>query len=260
MTGFVTSRHRLALLLVGLIGVPVWYSPFSPVALQLADATIASTTYEESFSRYAQIARLHWSKEVRAKALRRATLIHRLEGSSDIELNALLEFVESPEQEAMVQAQLGFYYQAQGRPLEAAIWLERAQQTWPSDSEAGQRLLMAARAREAASQLSKAEKLYERLAKRYKGLGAQADIGLAELLLASGKARSAKRYFERAARRAKTDDLSALAQFGIATCLERMGNLEEALAEMDELDLPPKMLDERRDGIRAHQASEVGGM
>ena len=160
----------------------------------------------------------------------------------------------------MVQAQLGAYYLRKDRPADGATWLELSQQTAPEHADAGTRLLMAARAREASSQQAKAEKLYERLGKRYKLLGAQADIGLAELLLASGRARSAKRYFERAARRAKTDNVRALAQFGIATCFERMGKLEAALAEMDALDLPTKMLDERRDGIRAHQASEDGGL
>lgn len=242
------------------MGATVWYSPLSPVAMQLADAEIASSTYEESFARYESIARVHWSMTVRDRALKRASMLHRLEGASDDDLFRLMELVESSEQQAMIQAELGYFYLSMDQPSDGASWLEKAQQTSPELPEAGDRLLAAARAREAASQLVKAEKVYERLGKRYKVLGAQADIGLAELLLAAGKARSAKRHFERAARRAKTDDLKALAQFGMATCLERMGDLEEALAEMDALDLPTRMLDQRRDGIRAHQASEIGGM
>ena len=260
VAGFALSRQRLMWLFAGCAALATWYSPISPVALQLADAHIGAASYEESFVRYAKIAQVHWSASIRHQALQRAVSLHRIEGTSEQELLHLLELTETPAQAAFIQAQLGLYYLTMDQYGDGAMWLEKAQQTCPTDSEAGHRLLQAARARESMAQTGKAEKLYERLGKRYKRLGAQADIGLAELLLASGKARNARRYFERAAKRAKTDDLKALAQFGVATCLERMGALEEALVEMDALDLPPRMLDERRDGIRAHQASEIGGM
>jgi tetratricopeptide (TPR) repeat protein len=193
-------------------------------------------------------------------AIQRARLLCEIEGTNEAELLRLYELAELDEQRAEIEATIGSYYIRQQDFSVGASWLERAQQTAPNASSAGANLLAAARAREKAKQLSKAERLYTRLGKKYQDYAAQADIGLAELLLSDGKARSARRFFERAVRRASTADLSALAQFGVATCLERMGELDEALSEMDSVDLPMAILDERRDGIRAHQISEIGGM
>ena len=230
------------------------------MALHLADAEVGIGEFDSVFTRYERIASYHWSSQTRADAIKRATQLHQIEGDSEVELERLLGLASTPSDQAQVQAALGQYFLRHDEFVKAAEWLETSQKTAPHNPDAGKRLLAAARSREKSQHSAKAEKLYLRLGKKYRSYQAQADIGLAELLLSDGKARAAKKYFDRAARRATTDDLVALAQFGVATCLERMGNLDQALAEMDELDLPSRVLDERRDGIRAHQKSEFGGM
>jgi tetratricopeptide (TPR) repeat protein len=245
---------------VVLTGVGVWYSPISPVALYLADAKINTGEFEDIVQRYEQIARYHWSAPTRARALNRASLLYEL-NSQDVEgLHGLYELATTEGELADLEAQIGTLYVERGEHSKGAIWLERSQRSATDIPKAGPRLLMAARARFESGQMSKAEKLYLRVGRKYPSLNAEAEIGLAELLLSVGKARAALKHFEQAALHAEGAPLQALAQFGMATCLERMGNLDEALAEMDEIDLPERVLDERRDGIRAHQAAEYGGL
>ena len=257
------NRTQLSQMLsVGAIlsGICIWYSPISPVALYLVDAEINSGALDDVIERYERISRYHWSEGTRARALKRASQLHELNGQDIDGLHGLYELATTSEQVADLEAQIGTLYIVRGENSKGALWLERSRRSSEEAPEAGERLLLAAQARFESNQMAKAEKLYLLVGTEYPALSAEADIGLAELLLSAGRARVALKHFERAARRAGDSPLKALAQFGVATCLERMGHLDEALAEMDEVDLPEKVLDERREGIRAHQAAEYGGM
>lgn len=252
-------RHLLSAGVL-LVGGGVWYSPVSPVALELADARINSAEVQTVIERYEKIARYHWSEETRTIALKRASQLCELNDRDVDGLQRLYELATTSNQLANLEAQIGLLYIEQGHYSKGALWFERAERSEPEAPEAGARLLLAAQARFESNQLAKAEKLYLLVWRKYPKLGAEADIGLAELLLSTGRARSAQKYFKRAADGAGESSLKALAQFGVATCLERMGRLDEALAEMNEVsDFPENVLDERIEGIRAHQA-EYGGL
>jgi len=241
-------------------GMGVWYSPVSPVALYLADARINDGPFEVVVARYEQIVRHHWSERTRTRALKRASQLYELNSQEVEGLLGLYQLANTPSQVADLEAQIGMQYVERGESSKGALWLERSHRSAEDAPEAGARLLLAAQARFETGQFTKAEKLYLMVGRKYPQLGPEADIGLAELLLSVGRARAALKHFERASRHAEQSPLKALAQFGVATCLERLGQLDAALAEMDEVDLPERVLDERREGIRAHQAAEYGGL
>ena len=72
---------------------------------------------------------------------------------------------------------------------------------------------------------------------------------LAQLQLIDGHIADALTLFEDVA---TGDDVRAnVAKLGVATCLERLGNLDEALAELDEVDLPEAVRESRTEPMRS---------
>ena len=122
-----------------LLGVGIWYSPISPVALQLADARINSADPEETIAIFEEIAKRHWSEETRTIALKRASQLYELKGPDIDGLHRLYELATTSTQQADLEAQIGTLYVEQGHSSKGALWFERAQRSDVSSPEAGAR-------------------------------------------------------------------------------------------------------------------------
>ncbi len=96
-----------------------------------------------------------------------------------------------------------------------------------------------------------AERTWRRLATKHPVLSARASLGRANLRLQRGDAVGALALYEEAVDLAFDPDVAAVAQLGVATCLGRLGDLDSALAELDEADLPSDIHAQRASSIRA---------
>jgi TolA-binding protein len=152
---------------------------------------------------------------------------------------------------------LGRLRLADKRPGAAARAFLYAYESAPNAPEAPRRLRAAASARETAHDLRGADALWQRLADEHPDQRADALLARGELALGGADATEALRLFDEAAHAAPNTPQASAARLGMSTCLERLGDLEGALAEIDASDLPPDVHDRRAEAVRARIA--VGG-
>ena len=65
-------------------------------------------------------------------------------------------------------------------------------------------------------------------------------------------------YFDDASMAARDPGELAAAKLGVAASLERLGDLDEAIAEIDQSDLPAGVRDQRMDGLRSRREDQSG--
>ncbi len=77
------------------------------------------------------------------------------------------------------------------------------------------------------------------------------------MLLAHGDAHGALSRYQRALSYDEDPSLTTMARLGAATCMERLGYLDGALAELDGIELPPEVM-EARASRRTGRCSDLG--
>ena len=77
----------------------------------------------------------------------------------------------------------------------------------------------------------------------------RANLGLGTVGLYVGKPSRALRPFQLATRSA-VPEIARAARLGLATCYEQLGELEGALAELDQSDLPDSLRERRKAALR----------
>lgn len=138
-----------------------------------------------------------------------------------------------------------------GRHRDAAQRFREARDLAPAASRAVKRLIRSARAAARGGDRATADRTWRRLADAHPAAAGRAFLGRANLELAAGHTVGALRFYERAVDRSFDPSVTAAAQLGIATCLERLGDLDEAIRELDEADLPRSIRERRELEIRA---------
>ena len=241
-----------------LVGLPV-----APLALDGADLLHAAGHDDLAVEHYDRIAALHPLVQVRAEARLRAARL-AIDELHDIDrarasLEQLLSDRGSSEQAGRAWERLGRLQQADGDIASAARSYQYAFRSDRTSTEARRRLVLAARTHAEAGQLRISNKLWSRLAKRYPEERAHSLVGQARLSLLAGDAQEALNLYERAIPHANDPALRRAARLGAATCLERLGNLDEALAEIDGAFLPDTVADRRRQGMQSRRA-ELGAL
>jgi tetratricopeptide (TPR) repeat protein len=113
---------------------------------------------------------------------------------------------------------------------------------------AGRQRLRAARVLVDDDRYKAAEALFRRVSRDVPALTGEAELGRAELRLREGKVEQALGLFERAAQHTFDPDLASVARLGRTVCLERLGDLESALAELEQDDMLPEEIAEERAG------------
>lgn len=235
--------------------------PVSPLALDGADLLAASGHSELAAEHYERIGAWNPLVEVRSSARLRAARLS-LDELQDVsrarrQLEALLSDRGFGEEAARAWERLGRLQEAEGDLAAAAQSYQHAYRSHRVSVQARRRLILAARTRAEAGHRQISSKLWSRLAKRYPEERARSLVGQARLSLLAGDAQEALNLYERAIPHANDPDLRRVARLGAATCLERLGDLDEALAEIDGAFLPDTVAERRRQGMQSRRA-ELG--
>lgn len=253
------SRAGWGLGMVGLaiLAVVLWMSPMSPVAIGRADALLGQGDAPAAALAYDAVAAHSPWRSARREALYKGALVHALElhdaEGSRKRLRALVRSGDIRRAAGAWQA-IGHLRLAEGRIRAAAQAFENAWAADPGSPMAADRLELCARAHAEAGQTLSAGRVWERVEREYPERAASALLARAELRLGDGDAEEALELYQRAEEAAEDPAVAAVARLGAATCHERMGELGQALAAIDTLDLPEELLEARRQGILARHA------
>lgn len=244
--------HRGALVLaVAAIGL-VWLymSPRSPMALWRADFAASFGHPVEAVRVYDRVAEVHRSEDVRNKALRRSIVLWSTElGDAEEALERTEKVLESGMSDVdrarwlALSAELAMDLD---RPEDAAAHWRHAHDLDPQSPQAPLRLSLAGRAALVAGKPSLSEQIWKQLAKRHPAYSGNAHIERANLRLMRDDVQGARSFYERAAEESFDPDVATVARLGVATCLERLGELEQAVAELDRASGLPFEVRERR--------------
>ena len=232
-------------------GLGVALSPASQAGLAFGDLLIGLSMPAAAVTHYDYVAERNTDPALRAAALRRSTAIWSLELGDRIEarkrLFTLSELGVDPAEAASIHAEIGALFDEQQRPRQAARHYQKAHDLHPEGAVAASRLVRAAEILQREGLDTRALQAWSQLAKTHSKQRTRADVGRAQIYLAQGDEQRALGLFERA--EAGSQDIAALSRLGAATCLERLGNLDEALAALDASDLPSDVLELRASEI-----------
>jgi tetratricopeptide (TPR) repeat protein len=238
-------------LVVGLVATPV-----SPLALWQGDARLATVGPVAAVASYDAIARSNPIASVRREALVRSATVWgtdlRDASEARIRLTMFIQQSSEPGRIAWAWEQIATgWLNGERRPGDAADAFRLAYDAAPDALLARERLERAAHAHTEAGNNKKALATWEQLGDVFPESVALAHIGQGRIYLAKGDTETALTVFDDALETAADQRQASVARLGIATCLERLGNLDGALAELDQAELPGRVRTARRDAMRA---------
>jgi tetratricopeptide (TPR) repeat protein len=242
------------------IGVAIflWTSPVSPVALWRADVLLGQGRAHDATALYDAIAATNPIPGVRARALDRSALTWSVElgqpTEARVRLEELLYHRMSRAEQAEVLDRVGQLLLLEGQPLDAAVRLREAHDIAKELPTAPARLARAARAASLGNDLELSARMWRRMGQDHPSELARAELGLANVALTRGDVEEALASYQAAAAHAVDAEIASAARLGAATCLERLGDLDQALAALDSADLPPAVFESRAARIRAREA------
>jgi tetratricopeptide (TPR) repeat protein len=236
----------------------MWSSPASPAALWRADVALGHGRALEATEIYDAIARSNPLQHIRAEALERAALTWSVELQDPSEARMRLElrlYQTMPDDErADLLERIAQLLLLEGEQLDASRRFREAHDIAPFAPGGSERLAKAARAAASAGDLDLSARLWRRLGQTHPEDLARSELGLANVSLSRGDVEGALESYENSADHAFDADVASVASLGAATCLERLGNLDQALAELDEADLPDAVRESRAAQIKAREA------
>lgn len=253
-----TSRRGLlpVLFTIALLAA-TWYAPVSPLAMSQADLALGHGRPEVAAARYDAVARWTPFPATRAEALRRAAAVYETElGDHDTaraRLETLLDLPLSDGERAERLAQVGDLWLHQRRFARGAQALKASVEADPDAADAAERMDRVARALGEAQLTGKAKRQWSALRDEHPPWKWRANLGLAELHLASGEAQEALALYRDVAVHGAPEE-RAIAKLGESVCLERLGDLDSALAAIDGTDLPDSVRRSRERSLQARQA------
>jgi len=231
-------------------------SSTSPLALAIADAEFGRGDHVQALAHYDAIAQRTLSTVHRDLSLERAAMIYASElrdvDTAITRLNRLIEVTESPIARTQAFLSMGRLLLESGSEDRAAVAFNKGYLSAPESKDGRKSLSLAARAYMEASQLTEAVDAWKLLMSLGQDSVYQAQLGLAETHVALGNVELALPIYRAVTKnKAVSEDVAVTAQLGIATCLDRMGNFDEAVAELDEADLPGDVFQTRSELILA---------
>src|SRR5690606_24846981 len=116
------------------------------------------------------------------------------------------------------------------------------------------------RARSEAGDQRVADRIWRELGEGYPRYLGSSLMARAELLLSEGDPQGALSLYEAAIAELSDPHVVAVARLGSAACLERLGDLDGALAAIEYGDLPADVLHARRQGLRTRSAMSNGDL
>ena len=233
----------LALTLMGL-----WWSPVSPVALSRADVALGAGQPTLAVARYDAVARWTPVRSWRHRALDRAARVLSSElndpSGARIRTRRLLAEQRTAQGRAETLARMAHLFQLEGRSTRAATeWLS-AVDFAPTHPQAAQWWAKAAASLADAGKIHRASKQWEALLRAHPERRVEANLARARLALADGRTADALPLFDDVVRHGSASEQAA-GRLGASICLERLGDLDEALAAMDQASLPDTVRESR---------------
>lgn len=233
-----------------------WCTPGSPVVLWRADAAAAQGASNQAIALYDDVGANGWWGGLRRRGLRRAAALMSTElddpNGALGRIEVLLSITTDAADRARLRTRQGHLHLARRDPASAASAFVAAVRADPSGASAGDRMVLAARTHAEAGHGDEAAVLWASLAEQFPTHRATARLAQAREALQQDRTERALSLFDQAAvaaRAAGQPDQAAAARLGLATSLERLGNLDEAIAEIDTAELPNGVRSRRMDGL-----------
>ncbi|MCB9742279.1 MAG: tetratricopeptide repeat protein [Alphaproteobacteria bacterium] len=209
--------------------------PWSPWALDRADALLRRGEPQEALQAYIQVSRWSLSEADEADALYRGGVLAAAEAERpQVAARMLRRFADRhPEHPHHVDAlaRMGQVVGAQLEdPLRGARLLRQAAEQDPSHPEAVDWLLRAAAFAESADSTGLAWVMLEQTAKTYPGRAADAWLAMARMRLSAGDAHGAEELYRQVLEVDASEAAQQLARLGLSISLEDQGDAEGAAA------------------------------
>jgi tetratricopeptide (TPR) repeat protein len=231
----------------------LWVSPASPLALSRGDVALGQGQPADAVALYDAAAEWTPFPSMRRTALDRAATVLEAElhdpSGARQRLNELLQDELGPEIRASLGARVAATYQLEGKHARAAAEWRDALEIAPEAVDAALWRARSAGALADAGRPRRALAQWVLLVQEHPAWRAQANLNRAQLLLAGGDVSEALPLFEDVVRVGDAAEVAA-GRLGASVCLERLGNLDEALARLDLADLPDDVHRTRADGLR----------
>ncbi len=241
-----------------LIAGALLLTPASPLAMGRADALLGRGMPADAAAAYEAIGATSPFLSLRQQAMRRAARVYELElddpGRAATALRSVLSFGVTATERAEIQEQLAELHLARhdGRAAANAYRL-----AYEADPDVADRLVRAAEVRADREEFHRARKLWLRLRDEHPERSARANLGLGEISLAQGHPAKALGPFRKASG-SSDPDLAKAARLGMATCYERLGELDGAMAELDLADLPDDVRSRRQTALLQRREVQSG--
>lgn len=226
-------------------------SPYSPTALDHADHLMSQGQIEQAVERYEAVADKNLSEALRIQAHLRAALLQENAlsnpGAAKTHLQSALTLgINDTTLEAEVWERLGALLALELHEDEAAALAYRmAYDVLPEHQRAPVWLLEAARSRSRSHGFAGSRKDWNRLSETFPEQEGLALVSQAALLIEAGQIEVALEYYENAIDVSTDQSTLQVAHLGAATCLERIGRLDAAVADLESSDLPTSVRDSR---------------
>jgi tetratricopeptide (TPR) repeat protein len=256
--------------LVPLLGLPILVlifvaTPMSPWALHRADALLATGDLTAAVASYQTVARWSvWPGQSREATWRAASLAGHGAGEPLQARRLYRTFLKAwPEDPRIAQARIALArieWLDFGQPARAARQYTWAVRAAPSSPQAVDWLQRAGDAWLVAERPDQAKATWRRLIAEHPKDAAGAHLALARLAMNDGETEQAFGHFQAVAVSGNRGPELTLARLGMSLCLEQLGDLEAAVAELDEVSeqLPVQVWQQRRERLIARQRRVSG--
>jgi tetratricopeptide (TPR) repeat protein len=165
------------------------------------------------------------------------------------------------EMAALARVELaGLLEREMDRPVQAARLLEVAHDEHSSHADSASWLMKAAEIASTAERPKWAQTLWERVADTHPAAANKALLALARNHIAQGDQAAAFSAYQRVALEEATMEERSLARIGMSICLERMGDRDAALVELDELGHEDAMWRQRRERLQGRRERATGSI
>lgn len=230
----------------------LWMAPISPLAMERGNVLYGLGHIDDAITHFDRVGRMHPLGSMRVAANERAATVAMVDLVDSIAARAYLTRViessaSTPETKANAWERLAdLAWTSMNDPEEAAAAYQMAYELDMMGPHAARRLMASARARTESGATQRALEAWERVAKRLPKERPHARIAQASLLLSGGDTISALEHYEEALATGSDPTVLQVARLGMATCKERMGQIDEAIADIDAADLPSDVATERQ--------------
>ena len=248
-----SRKKRVGSFAVGAMGLLVafFFVPSSPGMMLRANFIHGMGCVKSAVAVYDTVAEKGLTVSQRSTALKRSAVLYDVALNKDEE--SLIRWKRYAQTNTDVEAQAyawsqvaELYANMEDASVASAKAFEKAAERTQQDEDAVRHWMAASEQWLLASNSREATLIWTKIADNYSAHRSQAYVALGQWHLGVGRSEQALTWFERSVETALTEDQRGLAKIGVAICLERLGNLDEAIAELDEADFPEDVRHVRR--------------